>query len=666
MDLLEQAQMGIRSVPVDAALQDQALKFLKQWLTAPEFAAYRPQLAWLVGQQQWAGLLDRFYQILPFGTGGRRGAVGIGPNRMNPWTLGASVQGHSEYLKERFPGASPLRVVIAFDVRRFEDRRRQYNPDLPNPVLHLSSRDLAHHAVGIYAANGVHAHTLPADSARYLATPELSFTIRHLRAHGGLNISASHNPPDDNGGKFYDERGGQPVPPDDQIMADLVDQVGAIKALPWPEALRTGRVHFLDGAPHRAFIDLGRRESLVPPPRFDEIKVVFTPLHGVGAMTAMETLEHQGFRVTPVAEQMAPDGQFRNVTGNPNPEYPAAMDRAVATAREHDADLVLCTDPDADRLGAMIPGVRSQESGVRGKKGAASLTPDSCLLTPDWRFVTGNELAALLTHFKLSKLSQQGRLPPSPVVITTEVTTRLITRIARHFKTQVVNDLLVGFKYMADVLWHLEQEGRYEDVHGTPADFLIASEESHGILLTAKIRDKDAAGAALLLAELALDQKRRGQTVLDYLEGLFREFGYFRNDGVPVVMTGILGKRNMARMLDALRASPPREIAGQAVTSFEDLRDERGRLGPIKGATDWAARNFLIFRCGDRARLVLRPSGTEPKAKAYIEVSTSPCAPGTSVTAWEKTCRTADDLARRLADDFLRQALAPVGLEPGA
>jgi phosphoglucomutase/phosphomannomutase len=656
MDLFAQAQAGIRSVPVEPALQEQALKHLRQWLTAPDFAPYRPQLEWLIHTQQWPGLLDRFYQILPFGTGGRRGAVGIGPNRMNRWTLGASVQGHCEYLKERFPEIGPLRVVLAYDVRCFEDKRKQYNPDLPNPVLHLSSKDLAHHAATIYAANGIHAYTLPPASPRYLATPELSFTIRTLGAHGGLNISASHNPPDDNGGKFYDERGGQPVPPDDQIMADLVDQVAGIKTLAWADALRTGRIHFLDDGPHKAYIELGRRECLVPPPRLDEIRVVFTPLHGVGAMSALETLVAQGFRPTVVEEQMAPDGQFPNVTGTPNPELPASMDRAVAVAHRHAADLVLATDPDADRLGAMIPIADCRLE-------IADLNLQSPICNLQYRFVTGNELAALLTHFKLNKLALQGRLPPSPIVITTVVTTSLVTRIARHFKAQVVNNLLVGFKYIADVLWHLEQEGGYEDVRGTPEDFIIASEESHGILLTPKIRDKDAAGAALLLAELALDQKRRGRTVLDYIDDLYRRFGYFRNEGVPVFMTGILGKANMARMLDALRAAPPREVAGLPVTVFEDLRDERGQLGPLKGATDAAGRNFLIFRFGDRARLVLRPSGTEPKAKTYVEVSTPPCAPGVSSEAWQKTCRAADELTRRLADDFLAQALGRIGMD---
>jgi len=642
MDLVEQAEEGFRGVQIDDSSKGQALRYLRQWLSETDFAAYRPQLHWLVQDKQWTGLLDRFYQILPFGTGGRRGPVGIGPNRMNPWTLGASIQGHCEYLKERFPERGSLRVVIAYDVRRFEDKRHSYNPDLPNPVLHLSSKDLAHYAVGVYVANGIHACVLPAESSRYLATPELSFTIRYLQAHGGLNISASHNPPDDNGGKFYDERGGQPVPPDDQIMADLVEQVTTIKTLPWTEALRTGKVYLLDEAPHDAYLDLIRHQSLVPPPRFDEIKVVFTPMHGVGSMTAMEALINQGFRITPVEEQMTPDGQFPNVTKTPNPEVPESMDRAAATARQVGADLVLSTDPDADRLGAMIP---DRQGG--------------------WRFVTGNEIAALLTHFKLSKLAQQGRLPSSPIVVKTEVTTNLVTRIARHFKAQLVDDLLVGFKYIADVLWQLDQTGSYEDVRGTPEDFVIGCEESHGILVTPKIRDKDAAGSALLMAELALDEKRKGRGVLDYLEMLAKQFGYFHNEGLPVVMSGILGKKNMARMLDALRAAPPKEIAGLVVTHFEDLRNENGRFGPIKGATDAASRNVLVFQLGDRARIILRPSGTEPKAKTYLEVCSDPCPAGTTAEAWQKTCREVDELAKRLAHDFLEKALGLIGMKPG-
>jgi phosphoglucomutase/phosphomannomutase len=643
MDVLPQAAEDFAALAAPEAVKQQALKYLRQWLEQPEFAPYRPQLLWLVETRQWAGVLDRFYQILPFGTGGRRGAVGIGPNRMNLWTLGASVQGHCEYLKERFPGIEPLRVALAYDVRCFLDKRRQYNPDLPNPALGLSSKALAQHAAGVYAANGIHAHILPPDSPRFLATPELSFAIRSLHAHGGLNVSASHNPPDDNGGKFYDERGGQPVPPDDQIMADLVDQVEDIRHLNWTDSVRSGRIHFLDDGPHRAYVELCRKQSLVPPPVTDDFKVVFTPLNGVGAMTAMEVLTEQGFRVVPVPEQMAPNGQFPHVTKTPNPEVPESMDRAQAVAVAQKAQLALATDPDADRIGCLAPG----RAGV-------------------WRAVTGNQIAALLTHFKLHKLAQHGRLPPSPIVITTLVTTGMITRIARHFRAQVIDNLLVGFKYVADVLWQLEEHGAYEEVTGTPADFVIATEESHGILLTPQIRDKDAGAAALLLAEAALEQHRRGRTLVDQLGALEREFGYFRNEGIPVFMRGLEGKQQMAAMLDSLRADPPRQIGGVAVTAFEDLRDPEGRMGPIKGETDRAARNLLVFRLGEQARVALRPSGTEPKAKIYLEACSGPCPPGATAEAWQRTRAAVDELAGRLADDFVRQALARIGLDPSA
>lgn len=631
MDRLQQAIAGFQTIDADAAYKDQAAKNLARWLREPEFAGYRPQLEWLIDQKKWAGLLDRFYQILPFGTGGRRGAVGVGPNRMNLWTLGASVQGHCEYLKERFPNTPNLAVALAYDVRQFEDQKKNYNAALSNPILHLSSRKFAQYAACVYAANGIHAHILPENSTRYLATPELSFTIRYLKAHGGLNVSASHNPPDDNGGKFYDERGGQPIAPDDQIMADLVEQVTVIKEMPWAEAVRSGRVHFLSDAPHQAYIELCRKQSLVKPPRFDEIQVVFTPLHGVGAMTAMEVLTAQGFRVRPVEEQMTPDGQFPNVTDLPNPEFPKSLDRAEALAKTIQADLVLATDPDADRLGGMAPD-------ADGK----------------YLFLNGNQIAAILTHFKLSKLTENGMMPPRPVVAKSLVTTNMVTRIARHFKAQVVDNLLVGFKYIAELLWQLEQNGVYEDIEGTPDDFILGCEESHGYLVTPHMRDKDSGGAALLLAELALDRKRKNDRLIDYLRAIEKQFGYFKNDIRNIVMPGIEGKMLMARMLNELRKSPPKKIGDMAVTKFEDLQDENGRMGPHKGATDKAARNFLIFTLGENARISLRPSGTEPKAKAYVEVSSAPCPHGVSDADWVKRCAEVDATAQRLADAFLQ------------
>ena len=652
MDSVAAARAGFLTIDADAGLKELALANLTKWLTHADFTAYRPQLEWLIANEKWSLLVDSFYQVMPFGTGGRRGSVGIGPNRMNLWTLGASVQGHCEYLKRRFPDVNPLTVVLAFDVRQFEDRRGVYNRELPNPVLHLTSRDFCQHAAGVYAANGVHSHILASESKRYIPTPELSFSIRYLKAYGGLNMTASHNPPDDNGSKFYDERGAQPVPPEDQLMSEYVDQVSTIKHLAWVDAVRSGKVHFLDEAPHRAYIELCRKESLIPPPKFDEFRVVFTPLHGCGGFCAGEMLEAQGFRPIPVPEQATPDGQFPNVTKTPNPEVPECMDRGERVAREKQADLVIATDPDADRIGAL-----------------ACTSPDG---KGDYRFINGNEIAALLTHFKLSQLSRQGSLPKSPIVVTTEVTTSQTARIGRHFGAQVIDDLLVGFKYHADVLWQLESTGQYGDVRGTPADFVIGTEESHGILATAALRDKDSACAALLMAEAALFQKRQGRTLVDYLEDLSRQFGYFRNEVINIVMTGLEGKQNMTRMLDALRAKPPHEIGGLVVSRFEDLRNEDGRLGPFKGDTDRAARNFLIFRMeggsGLRAKVSLRPSGTEPKAKAYIEVCSEPRAVGSTDSAWQLTCARVDSQVQQLATEFLQRALATVDqpMVPGA
>jgi phosphoglucomutase/phosphomannomutase len=633
---------GFATVEAPAALKEKALANLRTWLTDADYAGYLPQIEWMVQEKKWSLLLDSFYQVMPFGTGGRRGAVGIGPNRMNLWTLGASVQGHCEYVKQRFPDAKRIDVVLAFDVRQFEDTRKVYNPSLPNPVLHLTSREFCQFACGVYAANGLHAHILPADSKRYVPTPELSFTIRFLKAHGGLNMTASHNPPDDNGSKFYDERGAQPVPPEDQLMSEFVDKVSQIRHLPWAEAVKSGRVHFLDDAPHQAYIDLCRRQSLVPPPKQGEIRVVYTPLHGVGGFCAGETLVACGFKPIAVPSQMEPNGQFPNVTKSPNPEVPECMDRAEQVAREQQADVVIATDPDADRLGGLV-----------------CTSPDG---KGDYRFLTGQEICALLTHFKLSQLTQQGSMPANPVVVTTEVTTGILTRIARHFGVQIVNNLLVGFKYHADVIWQLESTGRYEDVTGTPDDLILASEESHGIMAMPGVRDKDSAVAVLLLAELALTCKRQGRTVVDYLNDLSRQFGYFKNGLENLVMTGIEGKQNMARMLDGLRANPPKAIAGMAVAKFEDLRDEAGRMGPFKGDTDKAARNFLIFRVagpnGIAGKVCLRPSGTEPKAKAYIEVSGPPRPVTMTDDAWSKQIAEIDGMAAALGKEFVSTAMA--------
>ena len=644
MDLFACAKVGFSQLEVPESLRMKAQKNLELWLTSEEFVTYRPQIEWLIQKGDFSGLLDRFFQILPFGTGGRRGAVGIGPNRMNLWTLGASVQGHSDYLKQKFPGKKDITVCLAYDVREFRDKNGRYSKDLPNPILCLSSRDFAHHAAKIYAANGIVSYVLSPTSHSFYATPELSLAIRRFGAQGGLNISASHNPPDDNGGKFYEERGAQPVPPDDQVMADLVENIDRIRIMGWNEALALGLIRYFDESAHRAYLDLCLKGALIDPPQKSlkgqsAFKIVFTPLHGVGSLTAMEILHERGFEVIPVVEQMAPDGQFPNVTKSPNPEVPESLDRAEVVALAHRADLVLATDPDADRLGGLYPG------------------PDG-----NWHFLNGQRMAALMTWFKLAKLQEQGRLEHKAVVVKTEVTTRQISRIAADFKVQLVGDLLVGFKYIADVIYQLEMTGRFGDVLAAPTDYIIGTEESHGAMVSHQIRDKDAGGAALLLAECALDLKRRGSSIFRQLEELACQHGYFNNIGINILLPGLDGRLKMEKMLDSLRLDPPLRIAGLNVSRFEDLRNPEGKFGPIKGATDASSRNVLVFELGDNARAVLRPSGTEPKAKIYIEASSLPRLSSQTDDEWNQIKAGVDAIAKEIGKDLTKQALVRVGL----
>ena len=644
MDLFACAKVGFSQLEVPESLRMKAQKNLELWLTSEEFVTYRPQIEWLIQKGDFSGLLDRFFQILPFGTGGRRGAVGIGPNRMNLWTLGASVQGHSDYLKQKFPGKKDITVCLAYDVREFRDKNGRYSKDLPNPILGLSSRDFAHHAAKIYAANGIVSYVLSPTSHSFYATPELSLAIRRFGAQGGLNISASHNPPDDNGGKFYEERGAQPVPPDDQVMADLVENIDRIRIMGWNEALALGLIRYFDESAHRAYLDLCLKGALIDPPQKSlkgqsAFKIVFTPLHGVGSLTAMEILQERGFEVIPVVEQMAPDGQFPNVTKSPNPEVPESLDRAEVVALAHRADLVLATDPDADRLGGLYPG------------------PDG-----NWHFLNGQRMAALMTWFKLAKLQEQGRLEHKAVVVKTEVTTRQISRIAADFKVQLVGDLLVGFKYIADVIYQLEMTGRFGDVLAAPTDYIIGTEESHGAMVSHQIRDKDAGGAALLLAECALDLKRHGSSIFRQLEELACQHGYFNNIGINILLPGLDGRLKMEKMLDSLRLDPPLRIAGLKVSRFEDLRNPEGKFGPIKGATDASSRNVLVFELGDNARAVLRPSGTEPKAKIYIEASSLPRLSSQTDDEWNQIKAGVDAIAKEIGKDLTKQALVRVGL----
>ena len=638
LDYQRRAELGFAGLQVPESLRQDALRDLSFWLTEDALSPYREQLHWLIDMERWSLLLDSFYRVLPFGTGGRRGAVGIGPNRFNPWTLASSVQGHVAYLLERHPEAT-LSVVVAYDVRAFQDLRGLYNPDLPNPLVGMTSRDFARVAAGVYAAHGVRVHMPPGDDRRYVSTPELSYIIRSLGATAGLNISASHNHPDDNGGKFYNAQGAQDVPPDDEAMASKVAAVTRVETLDFAAVRDSGLLAPLPPGVHDQYVTLNLSQSLQPDAR--QARVVFTPLHGTADGTVGAVLRKAGFEVHVVAEQAAPDGGFPAVPFRaPNPEVPQAMAMGVTLAQKVGADVVLACDPDADRIGACS---RTHEG--------------TC------RFLTGNEIAVLVAHYKLEQLQRLRRLPPRPVVIKTEVTTELLRPVTARFGGTLIGDLLVGIKYHANILHQIENHRLCGSPDVTLDDFIIAVEESHGILVTSAMRDKDAAGAALLLSELAALQRREGRVLLDYLDDIYMRHGYFANLGASMVMSGAEGAGRIQHIQQALRSNPPRELDGWEVTRAVDHWDETGAHGPLLSDTDRAARNVLVYRMANGARVIIRPSGTEPKNKVYVEVPAAPLGAeaGNEELASQKV--TTDALARRLADDFTRKMLATVDIQ---
>jgi phosphoglucomutase len=570
----------------------QAVHNLGSWWHDRRYAAFRPQLESLAERQQWPLLLDSFYRMIPFGTGGRRGPVGIGPNRMNQDTVLTSVEGHVRYLRRRYP-REPLRVVVAFDVRVFRDVRGLYDPSLPNPLLGLSSRDLAQLAAGVYAAHGIDVYMPRGDDDYFLSTPELSFAIRHLHAHGGLNISASHNHPDDNGAKFYMASGGQPVPPDDEDLAHDVAAVTHAVTSDFAAAVASGGIHWWDNTLHAAYLEANLSRSLDRTAR--GALIVYTPLHGTGLHTVGDLLQRAGFDVRLVASQAQPDGAFSSVKFRmPNPEVPESMEALIAEASRLGADVGVATDPDADRLGVVI------------RQGAA------------WRPLSGNEIAVLLAAYIIETRRHLGTLPARGFLVKTAVTTSMLSRIARAHGLQMIGDLLVGFKYVGQVLDAIEAHGEVDHVRATLDDFLFAAEESNGVLVSAAMRDKDAAGGALLLAELCARLRQQGLTVAAYLDGIHCRYGYAANTGYSVVMEGLAGLERVGEMMDRLRSVAPATVAGRALHEIVDYW-ETGRWGEIRSETDRSARNFVRLEYAGGLQVSVRPSGTEPKIKIYVE-----------------------------------------------
>jgi phosphoglucomutase/phosphomannomutase len=615
----------------------QALERLRGWWELV------PAQRSLLNAMAAAGALDElhdcFRRDLPFGTAGRRGAVGPGPNRMNPFTLAAAAEGHARYLEAR--GDGPWRVFLAWDGRRFANLRGRL-PGGGGSLHGLRSVDLARTAACVYAANGVEVSLFDPDRTPAVATPELAFQIRRLQLDGGMVVSASHNHPDDNGCKLFDENGGQAVPPEDEALIEAMVSVDSPRSTDWQRALAEGWIRFLDAADLDAYL----RENLkVLDPRGPRsAKVVFTNLHGVGDRTAGAALERAGFDLRYVPEQRPLDGAFPAVPFRvANPEVPSALQAAMDLAADQGADLVLGTDPDADRVGCAVPDAEGR-----------------------WRFLTGNQILCLVAAYRSCR-----ELPPRPVAVTTEVSTRMFRRIWEAAGAQVADRLLVGCKYIAEVIHELERHGRFQ--HGSdhivagPADFVMGCEEAHGIVLTPSIRDKDGATPALLLAELAALERARGQDLWSaYLRRVILPHGAVWNEQVPLVMEGPEGAADMRAVQEALRSGPPASIAGKAVVAFDDRMDPTGIDGPFKGDSDRRARNLLVFGLEGGDRVVVRPSGTEPKFKIYTEALVGEPGSSDSLAEAEAWLAAARARARGLALSFADLCLRSIGVELSA
>lgn len=585
--LLDQAKEGFSTIKLNQTYRDSALQNLKTWLSSSEFSAYQPQITHLIQSKYWDYLLDCFYQVIPFGTGGRRGEVGIGPNRINPWTIKASAQGHSQYLLKKYGEEAKTRgVVLAYDVRQFFTNK-YFNEQLPNPVRNLNCRDLAIAAAEVYTANSLKVYLFE----DYRTTPELSFAIRYLHTVSGDMFSASHNPPEHNGKKIYDEFGGQLIPPfDEELVTEVTEQVTDIKSLSIDEAKSQNLIEYIGDDVDKAYIDACKNLSLSTS---RDLTIAYTPLHGCGTTSVYKVLTALGFTVHMDPKTSNPSGKFENVTFNiPNPEVIQSFETPLESANQIKADIILNSDPDADRIGIMVK--------HEGK----------------YEFLNGNEIGIILTKYVLEK--KQSSLKGPGIIVKTQVTSELITLIAKQYNAECIGDLLVGFKFIGEVMNRLESEGKINN-------FLFAAEESHGFLAGNYVRDKDAVVPAIWLSELAAELKAQGQTIIDYLRGIYSEYGYFRNYLTEIRLPGAEGMSQIKIIQDTLKDNPPQRVGRFELARVEDWMDRQ----PLVSETDKAAKNGMVFYFKpvtntSSLRVTVRPSGTEPKSKMYFEIGSTP------------------------------------------
>ncbi len=571
-----------------------AAEALRGWLGAAQPFVPQAELIGFAEQAPVGLIVDSFRCDIPFGTGGRRGRVGIGPNRINPRTLALTVAGHCEFLRKT-ADREDLLVVVANDTRVFTDINALHTFMGPDwSLLGTSSRSLALLACQIYAVYGVETVlTAPDDDGAYMPTPELSFAIRDLGAAGGLNVSASHNHPDDNGLKVYTPTGGQYCPPDDANLSSTVEQVVLDPQIEMLVAGHQGAAGPIHADVHRRYISMyvSRDRALCAASATvrSQIPVVYTPLCGTGLANVGETLTGAGYQLYVPADQY-PDGSFAPIPlRSPNPEIPGVTDPAIEFANGHGAELVLSTDPDADRLGVEVR-----------------------LASGEWRHLTGNQIGAILGYF-LAADPEGPRLSGS--IITTVATSRVLRAIAGLGSgVQLTDDLMIGFKFIGQVLDNAEDNGALPDL-------VLASEESHGYLTTTDLRDKDAASGGYLIAHLHALMRSSGRTLWDYLMQVFDATGVHIEHGRSLVLLGADGAQTIRAVMRSLREQPMQRLGTEPVLGRQDFLVD-GTTGPLTEG-EKASRDVLELT-SEHYRVVIRPSGTEAKLKYYFDYREEP------------------------------------------
>ena len=546
-------------------------KLYEEWLTSPCFdEATKAELKAIAEDEN--EIKERFYTELEFGTAGLRGVIGAGLNRMNIYTVRKATQGLANYIAK--VGGKEKGVAIAFDSRRM-------------------SPEFANEAALCLAANGIKAYRF--ESLR--PTPELSFAVRKLGCIAGINITASHNPPEYNGYKVYWEDGAQITPPHDKgIMEEVkaITDFSTLKTMDQEEAEKAGLYEIIGAAIDDDYIaELKKQvknQAAIDAMQKD-IKIVYTPLHGTGNIPARRVLKELGFEnVYVVPEQELPDGEFPTVS-YPNPEAAEAFELALKLAKEKDADLVLATDPDADRLGVYVKDTKSGE----------------------YITLTGNMSGCLLAEYTISQIKEQQGLPEDGALIKTIVTTNLADAIAKYYNVKLI-EVLTGFKYIGQQILGFEQSGK--------GIYLLGFEESYGCLIGTHARDKDAIVATMALCEAAAYYKQKGMTLWDAMIAMYERYGYYKDDVKSITLKGIEGLAKIQQIMDKLRNNTPSEIGPYKVVSARDykLDTKKDMVTGEVTTTGLPSSNVLYYDLTDDAWLCVRPSGTEPKIKLYYGV----------------------------------------------